>query len=63
MNNRSFPDDLPADEMGDYLRLYLDETNEQLDSLVEIFLQLEKKPPTPDYLNEAFRLIHSIKGS
>ena len=41
MNNQSFPDDLPADEMGDYLRLYLDETNEQLDSLVEIFLQLE----------------------
>ena len=63
MNNQSFPDDLPADEMGDYLRLYLDETNEQLDSLVEIFLQLENKPPTPDDLNEAFRLIHSIKGS
>lgn len=63
MNNQSFPDDLPADEMGDYLRLYLDETNEQLDSLVEIFLQLEERPPTPDDLNEAFRLIHSIKGS
>ena len=54
MNNQSFPDDLPADEMGDYLRLYLDETNEQLDSLVEIFLQLENKPPTPDDLNRLF---------
>ena len=63
MSKHSFPDDLPADEMNDYLRLYLDETNEQLDSLVEIFLQLEHQSPTPDDLNEAFRLIHSIKGS
>ena len=63
MNDHSFPGDLPADEMSDYLRLYLDETNEQLDSLVEIFLQLENQAPTPEDLNEAFRLIHSIKGS
>ena len=63
MNDHSFPGDLPADEMSDYLRLYLDETNEQLDSLVEIFLQLENQAPTPEELNEAFRLIHSIKGS
>ena len=63
MNDHSFPGDLPADEMSDYLRLYLDETNEQLDSLVEIFLQLENQSPTPEELNEAFRLIHSIKGS
>ena len=63
MSKHSFPDDLPADEMNDYLRLYLDETNEQLDGLVEIFLQLEHQSPTPDDLNEAFRLIHSIKGS
>lgn len=61
--NDSFPSDLPADEMSDYVRLYLDETNEQLDSLVEIFLELENQAPTPKELNEAFRLIHSIKGS
>ena len=61
--NDSFPSDLPADEMSDYVRLYLDETNEQLDSLVEIFLELENQAPTPEELNEAFRLIHSIKGS
>ena len=61
--NDSFPSDLPADEMSDYVRLYLDETNEQLDSLVEIFLELENQGPTPEELNEAFRLIHSIKGS
>ena len=52
--NDSFPSDLPADEMSDYVRLYLDETNEQLDSLVEIFLELENQAPTPEELNEAF---------
>ncbi len=63
MSDHNFPGDLPADEMGDYLRLYLDETDEQLDGLVETFLQLEHDPANAQGLNEAFRLIHSIKGS
>jgi len=63
MSDHNFPGDLPADEMGDYLRLYLDETDEQLDGLVETFLQLEDNPTDAQGLNEAFRLIHSIKGS
>ena len=63
MSDHNFPGDLPADEMGDYLRLYLDETDEQLDGLVETFLQLEHDPADAQGLNEAFRLIHSIKGS
>ena len=63
MSDHSFPGDLPADEMGDYIRLYLDETEEQLDGLVETFLQLEGDPTNAAGLNEAFRLIHSIKGS
>lgn len=63
MSDHNFPGDLPADEMGDYLRLYLDETDEQLDGLVETFLQLETDPANAQGLNEAFRLIHSIKGS
>ena len=63
MSDQNFPGDLPADEMGDYLRLYLDETDEQLDGLVETFLQLEDNPTDAQGLNEAFRLIHSIKGS
>jgi two-component system chemotaxis sensor kinase CheA len=63
MSDHSFPGDLPADEMADYIRLYLDETEEQLDGLVETFLQLEGDPTNNSGLNEAFRLIHSIKGS
>ena len=63
MTDMSFPDDLPADEMGDYLRLYLDETGEQLDGLVETLLSLESDPSNAPLLDEAFRLLHSIKGS
>jgi two-component system, chemotaxis family, sensor kinase CheA len=59
----SFPGDLPANEMGEYLRLYLDETGEQLDALVNTLLALEADPADASGLNEAFRLIHSIKGS
>jgi two-component system chemotaxis sensor kinase CheA len=63
MSDVAFPDDLPADEMGDYLRLYLDETGDQLDGLVQTLLALEADPSSARHLNEAFRLIHSIKGS
>lgn len=63
MSDMSFPDDLPADEMADYLQLYLDETGEQLDGLVEALLALESSPTEFRHLDEAFRLLHSIKGS
>ncbi|MFM7035358.1 MAG: ATP-binding protein [Planctomycetia bacterium] len=59
----SFPSDLSSDEMAEYLRLYLDETTEHLDALVETLLGLEAEPTSTAGLNEAFRLIHSIKGS
>lgn len=55
--------DFPAEEMSEYLRLYLDETGEQLDALVNTLLALEADPANGSGLNEAFRLIHSIKGS
>lgn len=55
--------DFPAEEMSEYLRLYLDETGEQLDALVNTLLALEADPTNAAGLNEAFRLIHSIKGS
>ncbi len=59
----SFPGELPVEEMSEYLRLYLDETGEQLDALVNTLLALEADPANAAELNEAFRLIHSIKGS
>jgi two-component system chemotaxis sensor kinase CheA len=53
----------PADDMSEYLPAFLDETEEQLDDLVESMLALERDPTDTNDLNEAFRLIHSIKGS
>ena len=58
-----FMSGISADEMASYMQLYLDETSEQLDSLVETLLVLEQEPTSGDHLNEAFRLIHSVKGS
>ena len=52
-----------ADDMAEYLQTFLDETEEQLDALVETMLALERNPSSNGDLNEAFRLIHSIKGS
>ncbi len=51
------------DEMAEFLQIYLDETGEQLDDLVDTMLALEANPQGQEDLNEAFRLIHSIKGS
>lgn len=56
-------DGMPLDEMADYLRLYIEETEEQLDALVQTLLALEQTPLDTRQLNESFRLIHSIKGS
>ncbi len=58
-----FMSGIPADELASYLQLYLDETSEQLDALVETLLVLERTPTSGEHLNEAFRLIHSVKGS
>ena len=58
-----FSSGLPSDEMASYLQMFLDETSEQLDALVETLLRLEGAPSDQGELNEAFRLIHSIKGS
>jgi len=59
----NFSTGLPSEEMAGYLQMYLDETAEQLDALVEVLLSLEENPQHTGQLNEAFRLIHSIKGS
>ena len=53
----------PADDMAEYLPTFLDETEEQLDDLVETMLVLEADSTSAEQLNEAFRLIHSIKGA
>lgn len=59
----NFSTGMPSDEMSEYVQMFIDETSEQLDQLVEVLLYLEKNPSSPDQLNESFRLIHSIKGA
>ena len=54
---------VPTGEMADYLQMYLDETGEQLEALVEKLLALEKNPADAANVNDAFRLVHTIKGS
>ncbi len=51
------------DDLSGYLNIYLDETDEQLDELVETMLVLEKDPQDESSLNAAFRLLHSMKGA
>jgi len=53
----------PSDEMSEYVQMFVDETSEQLDELVEVLLVLERQPDSSTHLNESFRLIHSIKGA
>lgn len=58
-----FSTGLPSEEMAQYLQMFVDETSEQLDALVEVLLVLETEPRSAGHLNESFRLIHSIKGA
>jgi two-component system, chemotaxis family, sensor kinase CheA len=59
----NFSTGMPSDEMAQYVQMFVDETSEQLDDLVEVLLVLETKPDSSTHLNESFRLIHSIKGA
>ncbi|MDF1744765.1 MAG: chemotaxis protein CheA, partial [Gimesia sp.] len=56
--NENMPDD-----MLNYLRIFIEETDEELDALVKSLLILEQDPANSNSLNEAFRLLHSLKGS
>ena len=52
-----------SDDLSEYLQVFLDETAEELDSLVESILLLEGDPRNSEALNKAFRMLHSLKGS
>ena len=58
-NNRDFP----ADDLAEFLGMYIDETGEQCDMFVQALLALESDPHHAGRLAESFRLIHSIKGA
>ncbi len=43
--------------------MFVEETSEQIDALVQVVLLLEDSPDNSQHLNEAFRIVHSIKGA
>ncbi len=49
-------------DVSQYLEIFLDETNEHLQSLNQQILVLEQEPDNMDTINEIFRAAHSLKG-
>lgn len=52
-----------SDEMAQYLQVYIDESAEELDQLIEAILELEVDPHHSEALHKSFRMLHSLKGS
>src|SRR4051812_42881312 len=50
-------------DLASLLPYYLDETDEQIAGLSDALLKLEQSPTNDAALRDAFRLIHTIKGS
>ncbi len=63
MTDHSSDNQNEADDMSSYMQIFLDEMDEQLEGLVDVLLKLEEDPAHADSLDEAFRLLHSLKGS
>ena len=49
-------------DMSQYLQIFIEESNEHVQSLNQCLLQIEKDPDDKDVLNEIFRVAHTIKG-
>ncbi len=49
-------------DVSQYLEIFIDESNEHLQSLSDQLMILEKEPENADTINEIFRAAHSLKG-
>lgn len=49
-------------DVSQYLEIFIDETNEHLQTLSDCIMELEKEPDNMDVINEIFRAAHSLKG-
>ena len=49
-------------DVSQYLGIFLDETDEHLQSLNDQIMTLENEPENQDCINEIFRIAHTIKG-
>lgn len=52
-----------AEERDEFLQIYLEESGEETEQLVKLLLRLEEDPDDMETLREAFRLLHTFKGS
>lgn len=48
--------------MGQYLNLFIEESNEHLQNMNDILLELEKDTENISLINELFRITHTLKG-
>lgn len=49
-------------DVSQYLEIFIDESNEHLQTLSDELMVLEKEPENKDTINEIFRAAHSLKG-
>ena len=49
-------------DVSQYLDIFIDETNEHIQSLNDNIMLLEQEPENKDVINEIFRAAHSLKG-
>ena len=49
-------------DMSQYLQIFIEESNDNLQSLNEHLLTLENEPDNIQILNEIFRVAHTLKG-
>ncbi len=49
-------------DMNQYLELFIEESNEHLQSMNQVLLDLENDMSNIEYINEIFRVAHTIKG-
>ncbi len=49
-------------DVSQYLEIFIDETNEHVQTLSDCIMVLEKEPDNKDTINEVFRAAHSLKG-
>lgn len=49
-------------DVSQYLEIFIDETEEHIQTLSDCIMELEKEPENMDTINEIFRAAHSLKG-
>ena len=48
-------------DVSQYLEIFIDESEEHLQTLSDCIMVLEKEPDNKDTINEVFRAAHSLK--